>query len=72
MKNGPIVSLIPIHKDFLVYTDGIYKVKISSGKMLGLQAVKIVGWNDEDKTPYWIVENSWGNEWGINGYAHID
>ena len=37
-------------------------------------AVNIVGYNDgveEDEKPYWIVRNSWGTEWGIQGYMKM-
>ena len=32
----------------------------------------IVGYNTEDPNlPYWIVRNSWGDDWGDKGYAYI-
>lgn len=34
-------------------------------------AVSIVGWGVEDDTPYWLVRNSWGNEWGMSGFFKI-
>ncbi|MBD5213549.1 MAG: C1 family peptidase [Bacteroidales bacterium] len=34
-----------------------------------LHAMLIVGYNDEDK--YYILRNSWGEQWGDNGYCYI-
>lgn len=35
-------------------------------------AVTIVGYsNDGETTPYWIVRNSWGADWGEKGYIRI-
>lgn len=71
-KNGPIVSIIPIFKDFLVYKKGIYQVIEGTPRFQGGHIVKVIGWDrDESNNEYWIVENSWGETWGINGFAHI-
>ncbi|XP_066287542.1 cathepsin O-like [Branchiostoma lanceolatum] len=34
-------------------------------------AVQIVGYNIKGDVPYFIVRNSWGSGWGLDGYLHI-
>lgn len=44
---------------------GVYKHV--TGDMLGGHAVKIIGWGEENGTPYWLVANSWNTDWGDKG-----
>jgi C1A family cysteine protease len=34
--------------------------------------VQAVGYNNGASPPYWIVRNSWGTSWGIQGYIYLD
>jgi len=34
-------------------------------------SVTIIGYGTEGNQPYWLVRNSWGPEWGENGYARL-
>jgi len=66
---GPVQASMLVTTDFEVYSGGIF-VHIS-GSPLGLHAVKIVGWGEENTIPYWRVANSWNEEWGENGFFRI-
>ena len=33
--------------------------------------MRIVGWGEEDNVKYWIVANSWNDEWGDKGMFKI-
>jgi cathepsin B len=77
MKNqlstsGPVVAMMPVTREFLLYKEGVYDESMSEYKLEGFQVVKIVGWGQTpDNEDYWIVENSWGPSWGLDGFAHV-
>lgn len=40
-------------------------------KKVGGHAVGIIGWTERDGVPYWIMQNSWGPDFGMNGKFYI-
>jgi cathepsin B len=67
--NGPIEACFTVYEDFVNYKSGVYVHR--SGSALGGHCVRIVGWGEENNTPYWLVANSWTTYWGDNGYFKI-
>jgi hypothetical protein len=41
-------------------------------KTHGGHAANIIGWGEEQGVKYWLVKNSWGNNWGDSGYFKIE
>ena len=72
IKNGPVVSQMTVFNDFLAYGEGVYHKTPEAMKFSGQHIVKIVGWGKSmDGTTEWIIENTWGEDWGEKGYAKI-
>ena len=38
-----------------------------TGSAVGGHAIKVLGWGEENGTPYWLCANSWNTDWGENG-----
>jgi cathepsin B len=68
-KGGPFEVAFTVYQDFLQYKSGIYHHV--SGSMAGGHAVKAVGWGVDNGTPYWLIANSWNEDWGEQGYFRI-
>jgi len=69
--NGPITGMFFVHQSFVSYKSGVYSSKLVGDPMLGGHAIKIMGWGTEDGTPYWLVANSWNEDWGDAGFFKI-
>ncbi|CAG5124858.1 unnamed protein product, partial [Candidula unifasciata] len=69
VDNGPVTAVFTVYSDFVSYKSGVYKH--TSGKALAGHAVKILGYGVENGEKYWLVANSWNEDWGDNGYFKI-
>lgn len=67
VTHGPLVATFIVYEDFKYYNSGIYEHVW--GSELGGHCVAIVGYNDEPG--YWICKNSWGTNWGEEGFFKI-
>jgi cathepsin C len=76
--NGPIVVGINGGYELMLYQEGIF-VDTGEAEANGIRndfekvehAVLVVGWGKENDQRYWIVKNSYGQDWGENGYFRI-
>lgn len=67
---GPLSTTFTVYDDFYGYNGGCYEH--SDDQPLN-HAVVIVGWDDDmcDGQGAWIVKNSWGLNFGMDGYFYM-
>ncbi|XP_033118686.1 uncharacterized peptidase C1-like protein F26E4.3 isoform X2 [Anneissia japonica] len=77
-KNGPVQATFLVESDFFMYKSGVYRhTNVNANespqyRQSGWHSVRIIGWGiGENGVPYWLCANSWGTNWGENGYFRI-
>jgi len=68
---GPVsVAIEADMKIFQSYSSGVVTDMDFCGQNLD-HGVLVVGYGTENGLKYWLVKNSWGPDWGINGYIKL-
>ncbi len=73
---GPVSTGMKVYSDFYQFNPkkDIYSWN-GEGEQVGGHAIEIVGWGVDSlmnpPIPFWIIKNSWGTDWGDNGYFRM-
>ena len=70
---GPISVAIDAGGNFQMYSSGIYTSTTCGSDIVDLDhAVTAVGYGvDSHGRKYYMIKNSWGDDWGMNGYIYF-
>ncbi|XP_028761735.1 senescence-specific cysteine protease SAG39-like [Neltuma alba] len=69
VANQPVsVAIDASGSDFQFYSSGIFTGSCGTELDHGVTAI---GYGVSDDTEYWLVKNSWGTEWGEEGYIRM-
>lgn len=72
MEYGPITSSLVMTKSVIAYTGGVFNDHTPT-KALPDHSIVLVGWDDSQGTNgAWIMRNSWGDDWGDDGYGYFE
>ena len=67
-RHGAVVTSVNADSPFMEYGGGIFAGCTSDATN---HAVTVVGYGTENGEDYWLIKNSWGENWGENGYIRL-
>jgi C1A family cysteine protease len=67
IDHGPVSAAVCVNTAFQSYSSGVFNPAISCSTIN--HGIVLVGW--DDSVGAWILRNSWGADWGEDGYMRI-
>uniref|UniRef100_A0A914DNB0 Uncharacterized protein n=1 Tax=Acrobeloides nanus TaxID=290746 RepID=A0A914DNB0_9BILA len=70
---GPLSHAFWVPYSLFNYNGGIYHPNTTEcqGAVGAGHETAVVGFGEEGGVPYWILKNSWGSDWGENGFFRL-
>ncbi|CAN6812182.1 unnamed protein product [Brassica oleracea] len=70
---GPVTVGFHVTNSFAFYEEGVYSSDECGNTTKDLNHfMLVVGYGIEDGVPYWLIQNSWGTDWGEKGYIKVE
>ena len=64
----PLITTMAVHQSFMNYKSGVYH-SLENDPVIGYHCIAVLGYSDELEA--WLIRNSWGIGWGMEGYAWV-
>jgi len=70
LRSSPLLVRIGVWSDIFQYGGGVYRPADEDPDLIvGYHALLLVGWDDAQQA--WLARNSWGPNWGNDGYLWL-
>ncbi|KAI5638532.1 papain family cysteine protease domain-containing protein [Phthorimaea operculella] len=72
IENGPLSVSVHVSDAFKLYNSGVfYDLNCENRPEELNHEVTLIGYGEHNGETFWILKNSWGQEWGLDGFMHI-